>query len=121
MSFQRSYFVSPLAAEDGKQDTPGGSSKAEEVSKSEASRITSRDQYMALRPAEETNPKLHAPSFSEKLMQYVSEKMNAISHEELQEYQQLAVLSAGGRIDPSAEQALEERLGMNDVEQATMN
>lgn len=43
--------------------------------------------------------------------------MNAVAPaEELNEYQQLAVLSAGGIIEASEEVALQERLGLNDVE-----
>ena len=41
-----------------------------------------------------------------------------MSHEEMQEHQQLILLSAGGVIDQSQEIALEERLGLHDVEAA---
>lgn len=69
-------------------------------------------------PNEESNREL---SVSTRLVKYVSEKLNAISNEELQEYQQLAVLSAGGIIDSIEERAFEERLGMNDIEQSINN
>jgi hypothetical protein len=66
-------------------------------------------------PNEETHGNV---SVSMKIVKYVSEKLNAISNEELQEYQQLAVLSAGGVIDSIEEKAFEERLGMNDIEES---
>eukprot|EP00599_Poterioochromonas_sp_BG-1_P001511 CAMPEP_0173146178 /NCGR_PEP_ID=MMETSP1105-20130129/8333_1 /TAXON_ID=2985 /ORGANISM="Ochromonas sp., Strain BG-1" /LENGTH=102 /DNA_ID=CAMNT_0014060319 /DNA_START=1470 /DNA_END=1778 /DNA_ORIENTATION=+ len=66
--------------------------------------------------------KLHgAKSVSEKIVQFFSEKMNAISPEALHDYQQLAVLSSGGVIEPSEERQLEERLGIDDVEQSAVN
>ena len=42
--------------------------------------------------------------------------MNAVNAEELEEYQQLVVLASGGMIEESEELALEERLGVNDLE-----
>ncbi len=69
-------------------------------------------------PNEESNREL---SVSTRIVKYVSEKLNAIPTKELQEYQQLAVLSAGGIIDSIEERAFEERLGMNDIEQSINN
>ncbi len=81
--------------------------------------------YISPRQAEFTDQnsqKLHAAkSMSEKIVQFFSEKMNAISPEALHDYQQLAVLSAGGVIEPSEERKLEERLGIDDVEQSAVN
>lgn len=71
---------------------------------------------------DQNSQKLHAAkSMSEKIVQFFSEKMNAISPEALHDYQQLAVLSAGGMIEPSEERQLEERLGIDDVEQSAVN
>lgn len=56
-----------------------------------------------------------------KVMHFLSSKMNAVVPEELAEYQQLAVLSAGGIIEVSEEFALQERFGMNDIEAAVEN
>ncbi len=80
--------------------------------------------YTAIRPAEETkkSEKLHAKSLSEKVMNFVNEKIHhGITPEALHDYQQLAVISAGGVIEATEEQELEERLGLNDVEQSVMN
>jgi hypothetical protein len=83
-----------------------------------------RDSYTAIRPAEETkkSEKLHAKSLSEKVMNFVNEKIHhGITPEALHDYQQLAVISAGGVIEATEEQELEERLGLNDVEQSVVN
>eukprot|EP01040_Poterioochromonas_malhamensis_P009621 gene9621-10447_t len=58
-------------------------------------------------------------SLSAKVIEYVSAKLNAIVPDETpDEYQQLAVLSAGGVIEESEELAIQERFGLNDVEAA---
>lgn len=58
-------------------------------------------------------------SLSAKVIEYVSAKLNAIAPDETpDEYQQLAVLSAGGVIEESEELAIQERFGLNDVEAA---
>ncbi len=66
----------------------------------------------------QTNP---AKSLSDKIVQYVSKKFNGIPSEALDDYQQLAMLCAGGMMDPMGKQELEERFGVNDIEQAVEN
>ncbi len=81
----------------------------------ESSRITTDDRSPSLRPAVGTTD-LSTKSLSQKIAQFLSSKTNAVSAEELEEYQQLVVLVSGGMIGASEELALEERLGVNDLE-----
>ena len=83
----------------------------------------------SIRGAEEVNPssKHRDNSMAASVLHYISGKFNAVAplvetrlgsmtHDELHEYQQLAVLSAGGMLEGSEEVALEERFGLNDIE-----
>ncbi len=81
----------------------------------ELSQLTDDDRSASLRPAVGTID-LSTKSLSQKIVQFLSSKMNAVSAEELEEYQQLVVLVSGGMIGTSEELALEERLGVNDLE-----
>eukprot|EP01040_Poterioochromonas_malhamensis_P012178 gene12178-13315_t len=88
----------------------------------ELAQLPFKDHYLGIRQSEtvesQTSQKLHhAKSLSEKIVQFVSEKMNGMSPEALQEYERLAVLSSGGILDVSEEKVLAEESGMNDVEQ----
>ena len=82
-----------------------------------------RNQILVVRSTKGTNDSQPNPakSLSDKIAQYVSTKFNAIPSEALDDYQQLAMLSAGGMIDPTEKQELEERFGVNDIEQAVVN
>eukprot|EP01040_Poterioochromonas_malhamensis_P008929 gene8929-9666_t len=81
----------------------------------ELSQLTDDDRSASLRPAVGTTD-LSTKSISQKIAQFLSSKMNAVSAAELEEYQQLVVLASGGMIGASEELALEERLGVNDLE-----
>lgn len=65
------------------------------------------------------SPNLQTKSLSEKIVQFVIEKVNGVSSEELQEYEKLAVITSGGLIEEeSKDKELEEQEDINnDVEQ----
>lgn len=65
------------------------------------------------------SPNLQTKSLSEKIVQFVIEKVNGVSSETLQEYEKLAVITSGGLIEEeSKDKELEEQEDINnDVEQ----
>ncbi len=81
-----------------------------------------RNQISVVRSSKGTDCHINpAKSLSDKIVQFVNKKFNAIPSEALDDYQQLAMLSAGGMIDPTGKQELEEPFGVNDIEQAVLN
>eukprot|EP01040_Poterioochromonas_malhamensis_P006626 gene6626-7136_t len=81
-----------------------------------------RDHYLTLRTAEETemknSPNLQTKSLSEKIVQFVIEKVNGVSSEELQEYEKLAVITSGGLIE---EESKDKELEEQEQEQGDIN
>lgn len=64
------------------------------------------------------SPNLQTKSLSEKIVQFVIEKVNGVSSEELQEYEKLAVITSGGLIE---EESKEKELEEQEQEQGDIN
>lgn len=86
----------------------------------ESNRFLFHVDYSVIRGGEKAeNPDgLQTKSLSEKFIRFLSEKMNTVSPEAMEEYRTLAVLRVGGIISSDVDQILKEQ---NDIEQAAMN
>ncbi len=114
---------------ENEKESPGDSSRKDGKVDDPFAGISLRSHYTPPRLAEENHDhydhnsqNIHPKSLSERVAGFVNEKFNAISPEALEEYQQLAVISSGGLINFNEEQALalEERFGVNDIEQSSI-